>query len=928
MNLLQVSEAPFFKSCRPHVSRLETQWVCFLGFLPFAFLLGLFLECVSLVHLLARASEAADDSYALPVGVNPRFAAVYTPILSPPESSRFLYPTYDSRGVSKGKATSSSGSRRQAFFACPSSGGDVLIPWEMINDGFCDCRGDGADEPGTDACGGIVPFHTRRAERFRASVHAAHFGAASQRGKSEVRDTPHERGKDKVTVTSSGGADSPAGTEKKDEEAASTVEDSVISEDINNREKNKQHGETQSNGSDESLHSFVEADGDTDSICQGFAGDCGDKKFRRLKGAFGFFCGSSEGEGRAAGRPRVISPLKVHDGICDCCDGSDEAPDASLLSLSAVGYRPYFPYFPFSSSFPYAPDESSTVCPNVCEKEVSEWQAAVKESRDELTSVESLLTAQQRKAEELLRRRLEEEKKVENEISKIKRIIDCKWLEAEAKQRKHKAHLHDSAMVHKAVQRAVIAAKGGEQEQRRLKEEDSKEIEEEQELLYCEKLLKQHAREYTLGRHEEPEDKDGAARGSQQQKKSLSEREMTATQHGGSGLVESVGQSGKEQSLSSFSEDAKRAARVAQKARAARDAAAKAYDSREMDRETEEKRSSVSPPLMSSAWDSVWGRMKSAADRVMAAVEGGLRDIGLLPGIERKSPAVTALTESLETLQQQQRSWQTRMENSGGLKALLAPLHSTCLFTFDVRRRFDYRLCLFDKVEQYFHRPDRAQKALAAFQELSPAERESLKLDVSSFTGGPPGEQVFLLGKFKSLDAVNCPREDKADKRRQEKGVQGQTGGGRGRTQGDSKKRQKQAKEQAVKGKDEETSAAEGVAGISVRPEEEKKDEKEKAEEKDEEDEEEEDGDDDESLVTSRPRYCFEMIFVDGTNCTPELARETRVLIYCGSELAVLEVTEPSPCRYNVLLTTPLLCLPEQVAHKKKKLFNLLHDEL
>lgn len=206
---------------------------------------------------------------------------------------------------------------------------------------------------------------------------------------------------------------------------------------------------------------------------------------------------------------------------------------------------------------------------------------------------------------------------------------------------------------------------------------------------------------------------------------------------------------------------------------------------------------------------------------------------------------------------------------------------------------FDYRLCLFDKVEQYFHRPDRAQKALAAFQRLSPAERESLKLDVSSFTGGPADEQVFLLGKFKSLDAVNCPREDKAGKLGQEKGVKGETGGGRGTTQGDSRKKQKQAKERAVKGKDEETSAAEGVAGISVRPEEEKKDEKEKEEEQDEEDEgDEDDGDDDESLVTPRPRYCFEMSFVDGTSCAPGLARETRVLIYCGSELAVLEVSK------------------------------------
>lgn len=373
----------------------------------------------------------------------------------------------------------------------------------------------------------------------------------------------------------------------------------------------------------------------------------------------------------------------------DCCDGSDEASSASLLSSPAVGYRPYFPFFPFSSSFPYAPDVSAAACPDVCEKEASEWRAAVKESTDALASVESLLDSQQRRAEELLQRRLKEETKVEHEIERIHRVIDCKWLEAEAKKKRHKTRLHDTAAVQKAVQRAVVAAKGGEHEQKKKEEEDLRAIEEAEEIAYCEKLLRQQAHEDALERRKRHGDKEASedslespgetdeegddefayllrlaekqesvVPGSKEDPvvaspiphKLQEDARAVRSEHGrfskrggvaadrekdGGSLVPG-GAREDEEALNELSGDDKQAARVAQKARAAREAAVKAFHSQQMKNEKEEEPgdSSVSPTAL--VWDSVWAGVRSTKDRVVAAVQRGLQDMGLVPGEERK----------------------------------------------------------------------------------------------------------------------------------------------------------------------------------------------------------------------------------------------------------------------------------------------------
>lgn len=282
------------------------------------------------VPFLSQSSPR--DSSRADCALSPSVAAVYTPVFSPPASSKFLYPTYESLGrASRAKATSSSsGSRQQAYFACPSSGGRVLIPWEMINDGFCDCRSDGADEPGTDACGGLVPLHSRAAERLRASVHAAsQRRSMSSRGEAgTVRHTgagPENAEEDAATELPAG----PDGRTEAKPPLEGAPEGAAADK---GKDENKRDEETLANSIDS--RSFVElADGRTDieSVCKGFPGDCGDKKFRRLKGGFGYFCGSADGKGRPAGKPRVISPLKVHDGICG---------QSRLKSLLSLHVRP------------------------------------------------------------------------------------------------------------------------------------------------------------------------------------------------------------------------------------------------------------------------------------------------------------------------------------------------------------------------------------------------------------------------------------------------------------------------------------------------------------------------------------------------------------------------------------------------------------
>nr|PUA89079.1 glucosidase II beta subunit-like protein [Toxoplasma gondii TgCATBr9] len=781
-----------------------------------------------------RKGIDAEEAYALPKGVNPRFSAAYTPQFSS-DSSSFLYPSEQLRRHGAGTA----------FFKCPSSG--LLIPWEMLNDNFCDCRDDGFDEPGTDACSGVAPVHTAAAERLRAALHTF----------------LHSRGGE----ASASGATQKAEATLEKEQAASAQ-----------------------------------------NVC-GPAGGCDHKVFGKLKGAAGFFCSSGrEGEGDW-GKPRVISPMKVHDGVCDCCDGADEAPDVSLLRVSAVAFRPFSPEFPFRET------PKLSACPNRCAEEKAEWEAEVKAKLRRLAVARAQTAAQTEQMRRVVQQRASEKAQLEAEVSRLQRALDCSWMTREARQRGAQrpdpaGSLHHNAALHRAVKREILAAHKGAVGQAQKAEEVAAEAEEEQLHLWCQKVVQDvlgHGGEGGEGEDtsrdeagiEAPDEELSAMVGAQlsgpptafsrPDKVALFppprlqyELHAEGREPAKAGQAEDGGPDARVQSP-----EERRAAAVAAKAEASRRAALEAYleqQSRGAGPDEDE-----APSTRGGGWTHVWDGVKQLAQQGARALQRGLAWVGVGPTPQKKS--LGALQRSLEELKQKKAKLEKQMKNLEGVNAILAPLYSVCLFTSDSRRRFDFQICLFDRVRQFFHRSHRAREALLAYQNATHVDGETPK-DASQFTGGLPGEPMFALGTFRSLEVVKCP-----------KGNAAATGKllGRG-TREKLRAWTEQSKDVAI--------PTDPTTGFAFRLEDESEEE------------------DDLFPQGGDPEFCFSMFFADGDACPNDSRRETEILIHCGPELFVVQVQEPAMCRYSILLETPLLCPREQLLQLEKERFAVYHDEL
>ncbi|PFH32734.1 hypothetical protein BESB_013460 [Besnoitia besnoiti] len=803
-----------------------------------------------------KRGMSTSDDYALPRGVNPRLAGAYKPIFSPPAESSFAYPLAQ---LARGEEEVSS-----AFFKCPSTG--ALIPWAMINDNFCDCRGDGFDEPGTDACSGVAPVHSAAAMRFRAALQAFL-------------------------------AEEDAGGRPAESDATSQAQTGP---------------------------------------CR-WPGGCAGKEFRRLKGASGFFCASQDGSGASTGKPRVISPMKVHDGVCDCCDGSDEAADVSLLPVRAVGYRPFAAFFPFETSPQRA--GPSAACANRCEEEAAAWEASRREASATVEAVRAQVAAQEQQVAQLLRQKAEEAAALETAIRRLEDALNCQWLErqwrhADAGKGAAPAHVHHNAAFQLAVKREIVAAREGPRGQAQKVKELAAQSADEELRGWCEALLKDVRQDARRGvqretgaeAEAEQEEEDGdlgveaglAAEVGAPPPATFSRPEKLALFPPPRPQYELLGQA--QRAAKEAARGAQtttravetRTAALAAKAAEARRAALEAYLQQQRrgagekggkeseESEDEEEAKSARGSAVGAVLDSLWQSAAGAARRGVQAVHDGLAWMGLAP--QPKKEKRGSLHRSLEELKEKKKRLSAQLRHAEGVKGLLAPLYSTCLFTFDLRRRFDYQLCLFDSVRQFPYRPRRAQEALAAYQASAAREGERLP-DTARFTGGAAKEPSFLLGTFDSLELVRCPRGSAAARRLLQTAPRGL---------------QASAKARAVQSRtDAATAAAEGAAGISFRPEGEKK-----GAEEEEEDSLGDDGD------PGDHQLCFSMLFLDGDSCADDVQRETEALIHCGPELAVVQVSEVAPCRYAIVLTTPLLCPREQLLEQEKKQFKVLHDEL
>ncbi|KEP64277.1 UNVERIFIED_CONTAM: hypothetical protein HHA_253400 [Hammondia hammondi] len=783
-----------------------------------------------------RKGIDAEEAYPLPKGVNPRFAAAYTPQFSS-ASSTFLYPSEQLRRHGTGTA----------FFKCPSSG--LLIPWEMLNDNFCDCRDDGFDEPGTDACSGVAPVHTAAAERLRAALHTF----------------LHSRGGE----ASASGATQKAEATLEKEQAASVQ-----------------------------------------NVC-GPAGGCDQKVFGKLKGAAGFFCSSGrEGEGEW-GKPRVISPMKVHDGVCDCCDGADETPDVSLLRVSAVAFRPFSPEFPFRET------PKLSACPNRCAEEKAEWEAEVKAKLRRLAVARAQTAAQTEQMRRVVQQRASEKAQIEAEVSRLQRALDCSWMTREARRRGAQrpdpaGSLHHNAALHRAVRREIAAAHKGTVGQAQKAQEVASEAEEEQLHLWCQKVVQDvlgHGGEDGEGEEdssvwdkaglEAPDEELSAMVGAQLSGPPTAfSRPDKVALFPPPRLQYDLRVEGREPATAGQAEDGgpdarvqspeeRRAAAVAAKAEASRRAALEAYLEQQSrgDGPDEEE----APSTSGGGWTDVWDGVKQLAQQGARALQRGLAWVGVGPTPQKKS--LGALQRSLEELKQRKTKLEKQMKNLEGVNAILAPLYSVCLFTSDSRRRFDFQICLFDRVRQFFHRSHRAGEALLAYQNATRVDGESPG-DASQFTGGLPGEPMFTLGTFRSLEVVKCP-----------KGNAAATGKllGRG-TQEKLRAWTEQSKDAAI--------PTDPTTGFAFRLE---------------------DASEDEDALFPQggdPEFCFSMFFDDGDACPNDTRRETEVLIHCGPELFVVQVQEPALCRYSIVLETPLLCPREHLLQLEKERFAVYHDEL
>ncbi|CBZ50309.1 conserved hypothetical protein [Neospora caninum Liverpool] len=792
-----------------------------------------------------RRGVKDEEAYPIPRGVNPRFAAAYTPQFPPASSTAFLYRPAQLRR----------GARAGAFFKCPSTG--LLIPWEMLNDNFCDCRGDGFDEPGTDACSGVAPVHTGAAERLRAALHAF----------------IHSR---KVTENS-GYEEQREGRVEEEREGAQAK-----------REMERE-----------------------DKVC-GAAGGCGDKVFGKLKGAAGFFCaGGQVHEG--LGKLRVISPMKVHDGICDCCDGADERAGVSLLRVSAVAFRPFTPSFPFRKS------PRPTACPNRCAEEKAQWEAAVRDQQGRLASARAQAAAQQQRVAQVVQRRANEKRRVEAEAARLQQVLDCMWMAREAKRRGEASaepvgYVHHNAAFQRAVKREILAARDSEAGQA-LKAEAEAEAEAERRQLWCEQIVREVLEERQAAGvetlEEDDEDELSVTFGAQ-----LSGPPAAFTRpeevalfppprlqydlrlEQGKQAASKAEEGGKNQEQRPQTEEEKHAAAVAEKAEASRHAALEAYLKQQSrgegtdDEDAEGDEGASVSATLGAAWKRVWEGAKHVAQRGVRAIQRGLSWVGIGP--TRKKKGLGSLQRSLEALKEKQTRLDIQLKNLEGVKALLAPLSSACLFTSDPRGRFDFQICLFDRVRQFFYRPRRAHEAMAAYQNHPRVEGESP--DISRFTGGPPGEPQFTLGRFRSLEVVKCP-----------KGAAAATHRLLGRKE--TRRAPAESRSEATEGKTDE------ATGFAFRPDDNAG------------------GDDDEedSAAVSQGgdhEFCFSMLFADGDACLNDVHRETEILIHCGPELFVVQVQEPVLCRYSVVLTTPLLCPREQLLQLEKERFAVYHDEL